>query len=149
MIPLRYTLEDSERAHNTWGASCGPHSLAAALGLTLEEVRTVLPNFKGWMNPTMMTRALLDLKRVHNLRHHLKTQEPCEGICRVQWEGSWLNPGVPPAAAYHHTHWIAHRDGHVLCTATVNDEWVPFQVWKAYLQQAGKPWHFTHHYILP
>lgn len=148
MTTLRYTRADSERAHNEWGASCGPHSLAAALGLTLDEVRAVLPAFKGWMNPTMMGDALRSLGKRYDLKKGLKTQVPCEGICRVQWEGSWLNPGVPPAVAYHHTHWVAHHEGHVLCTASVAELWVPFETWKAWLRQAGKPWHFTHHYIL-
>lgn len=96
----------------------------------------------------MMTAALINLNMSHRLVKGLKTSALCEGINRVQWEGSWLNPGVPVAAAYHHTHWIAHSNGFVLCTATCSDMWLQVDRWAEYLAAEKKPWHVTHHYIL-
>jgi len=144
--PLLYTLDDSVKANREWGASCGPHSIAAACGLTLDQVRPALVNYKGWMSPTNITQSLLRLGKVHNLRHHLKTQELCNGINRIQWEGKWLNPGIPARVAYFHTHWVAHFNGWVLCTACLPDEWLPVETWRAFAAQANRPFHITHHY---
>jgi hypothetical protein len=40
---LRYTAADSTAANETWGANCGPHSIAAALGLSLEQLCRASP----------------------------------------------------------------------------------------------------------
>jgi hypothetical protein len=29
------------------------------------------------------------------------------GVTRIQFDGPWCRPGVPPSAAYLHTHWVA------------------------------------------
>lgn len=144
---LKYTLEDSERARLEWKATCGPHSIAAACGLTLDQVRPAIPNYRGWMNPTQMSTALVKLGRVHGLTHRLKTQQLCEGICRVQWEGPWLNPGVPASVAYHHTHWVAHFGGWVLCTAIDPVTWMSVKTWRNLHLSDGNPFHITHHYV--
>jgi hypothetical protein len=148
MKPLLYTDQDSESAEATWKASCGPHSLAAACGKRLEEVRAALVNYRGWMNPTQMKAALGALGQGFALRSHLRTQELCSGINRVQWEGPWLNPGVPPRVAYYHTHWVAHFDGWVLCTACAPAKWIPVEIWRsAHLNDdPPSPFHITHHY---
>lgn len=90
----------------------------------------------------------MNLRRHFVLRAGLKASELCNGINRIQWEGKWLNPGVPARAAYRHTHYVAHRDGWVLCTACINDEWLPVDVWRAFVAQAEKPFHVTHYWGL-
>lgn len=145
---LRYTGEDSERAHKEWKATCGPHSIAAACGFSLEEVRLVLTGYKGWMNPTMVGEALKALDFTYALRSGLKTQDLCEGINRIQWEGEWLNPGVPARVAYYYTHYVAHRAGWVLCTAVFPAIWIPSALWAQVHRDEGSPFHITHHYIL-
>lgn len=35
---VRFSLEDAQRAAETWGANCGPGALAAVLGLSLDAV---------------------------------------------------------------------------------------------------------------
>lgn len=148
--PLHFTAADSEGAEATWKATCGPHAIAAALGLTLDQVRPVLTNYKGWMSPTQMTQALVKLGAVHGLTHRLKTMDLCEGINRVQWEGKWLNPGVPARVAYFHTHWVAHFGNWVLCTACEPAEWIPATDWRDFHlnKEPRSPFHITHHYTL-
>ncbi len=148
MRPLRYTEVDSDAANAMWKASCGPHSLAAALGKTLEEIRPALTDYKGWMSPTQMTQALVALRVPHNLKSRLKTADLCEGINRVQFEGKWLNPGVHPRIAYFHTHWVSHFKGFVLCTACLPAKWITVESWRDFLINGDppSPFHITHHY---
>jgi hypothetical protein len=152
MKPLKYTEEDSKRANKEWKATCGPHAIAAACEVSLEQVREGMlkaaVNYRGWMSPTQVTRTLLTLGRVHNYASGLKTQDLCEGINRVQWEGKWLNPGVPARVAYFHTHLVAQFQGVVLCTCCINHEWVPLEDWRAFIPGACYPFHITHHWTL-
>lgn len=147
-VELRYTEADSDRAFKEWKATCGPHAIAAALGLSLDRVRPAIPNYKGWMSPTQMTQTLLALGRFTNLRHPLKTPDLCNGINRIQWEGKWLNPGVPARVAYFHTHWVAHFNGWVLCTACESARWIPEPEWRSFHlnEEPRSPFHVTHHY---
>lgn len=148
--PLHFTEADSDKAFIEWKASCGPHSIAAACGISLDAVRAVLPIFKGWMSPTMVGETLRALGRVYHLQKGLKTAELCNGINRIQWEGDWLKPGVPARVAYFHTHWVAHFNGGVLCTACTHAEWISVEEWKFHHLRVDpiSPFHITHHYEL-
>lgn len=145
---LAFSRADSDAANEAWGANCGPHSLAAALGLTLAQVRPHLGAFRGWMSPTMIARALASLGAPYRLRQGLRTSTLCPGISRVQWEGPWLDPGVPPAAAYAHTHWVAHVGGWVLCSVVDPSGWVAIADWGNALRRENRRWHITHHYVM-
>jgi hypothetical protein len=147
---LRFTEAESYNAYEQWNASCGPHSIAAACGLTLEEVRKVLLGYRGWMNPTLMGKTLQALERSYRLDKGLKTQDLCDGINRIQWEGKWLNPGVPARFAYFHTHYVAHFGGWVFCTVCGVTAWIPVRLWRRVLLQEPdpSPFHITHHYHL-
>lgn len=145
--PLPYIREQSARANARWGANCGPHALAAATGRGLDEVEAGLAGFRGWVNPTMIGAALRSMGVAYSMRKGLRTRDLCGGINRVQWEGRWLDPGVPPAAAYRHTHWVAHREGLVLCTIADPARWVTVAEWESALAASGHgAWHVTHHY---
>lgn len=145
---LFYSEADSDRAKKSWKATCGPHALAAACGLTLDQVRPALKSYRGWLNPTMMGESLVTLGRRFRVTTGLRTLDVCDGISRVQWEGSWLDDGVHPSVAYHHTHWVAHLRGWVLCTASVSSEWITAQEWQAFHleEEPRSPFHVTHHY---
>jgi hypothetical protein len=107
--PMRFSLADAEKAFDDWGANCGPGALAAVLGLTLDEVKPHLTGFvaKRYTNPTMMWAALDSLKADWRSRTVPKPLRwPTYGLARIQWEGPWTQPGVPPAAAYRYTHWV-------------------------------------------
>lgn len=151
---LKILADESAAAADEWGANCGPHSIAATLGLTLEQVRPHIPNFRGWMNPTQVGQTLKSLGRGYSLAKGMKTKVLCDGINRIQWEGPWLKPGVPPAAAYQHTHWVAHfsdsasAGGWLLCTAVCSWAWVHVEEWKKHNAHRGDAWHVTHHYTI-
>jgi hypothetical protein len=77
-------------------------------GLKPDDVRQHIPGFdkKRYTNPSMMAAALKSLG-VEFLSRPTNGKDFCQyGICRIQWLGPWTEPGVPPAAAYHYTHWV-------------------------------------------
>jgi len=154
-LKLMFNAADANAANDAWGANCGPLSLAAALALDLPTVRTFIPNFeqKGYTNPTMMEAALVKAGIRYTRTTKLMTQVPCEGLNRIQWEGPWLKPGVPPMAAYGYTHWIAYSEGRVFCSAVVLIGWLPMAEWREEIARVCKEeikrctgWHITHHY---
>jgi hypothetical protein len=149
--PLNFSAADSERAHAGWKATCGPHAIAAACGLSLDQVRAGLPPYRGWMSPTMVEQTLNNLRRSYLLHKGLKTSNLCNGLNRVQWEGEWLKPGVPARVAYFHTHWVAAWDGWVLCTTCEPTRWIPERSWRHFhlMTEPRSPFHVTHHYALP
>lgn len=154
-MKLMFTAKDANAASAEWGANCGPMSLAAALALDLQTVRPLIAGFeeKGYTNPTMMRGALECVGIQYVRTSKLRTQELCEGINRVQWEGPWLRPGVPPIVAYGYTHWIAQSGGKVFCSATGLIGWVPISEWKVLIAKVCRDeikrctgWHVTDHY---
>jgi len=121
-LPLRFTEADSERAHAEWGANCGPHAIAVVCGLTLDELRPHMGDFeaKHYTNPSLLWAVLKRLGARHRALpltwpNTGTPRWPEWGLARIQWEGPWTEPGVPVAAAYRHTHWVAVaiRDGNV------------------------------------
>lgn len=117
---VRFTGEDIAAAAKAWRCTCGPVAIACVLDLTLDEVRPFLgSDYKGWMSPTQMVGALRragvsirEHDRTRLYRPHGPRQWGCPvlatyGITRIQFDGPWLKPGAPPAAAYHYTHWVA------------------------------------------
>lgn len=152
-MKMKFTMKDSMLANTDWGANCGPHSLAAALAVDLATIRKLMPDFegKGYTNPTMLRRVLDNVGMEYELTKGLKTREVCEGINRVQWEGPWLNPGVPPRVAYFQTHIVAAAADMVFCTCT-SIGWVPVDEWRAHLDEIVPAWpkctgwHITHHF---
>lgn len=104
-----FTLEDADRAHDEWGANCGPGALAAIMDMTLDEVKPIMfaVGFEDrrYTNPTMMNGALRLIGRPWR---KIGANWPDYGLVRVQWEGPWTQPGVPMAARYRYTHWIGH-----------------------------------------
>lgn len=107
MIPLKFTAADVERANAEWGCNCGPAAIAAVMGLSLAELRPQLGDFerKRYTNPTLMWEVLGWLGRPWTKKLRPKDW-PTYGLARIQWEGPWLGPDVPAAAAYRHTHWV-------------------------------------------
>lgn len=162
---LNYNAADSQRAWDEWGANCGPHSIAAACGISLESVKNALLSFPGWMSPRHLKETLLRLKWVRRdefvgPKSHIdfvwKKQRDAARvihpgnrmIARIQWEGEWLNSGEPPNLAYRETHWVAIRDGYVLDTVICAIQWVEKADWLERFDDFCKKedyygWHFT------
>jgi len=84
-----------------------------------EELRPYLFDFeaKGYTNPTLMFGILRRLEQIGAIRGWSSSPFvsscmkslawPGFGLCRIQWAGPWTRPGVPVAARYRKTHWVA------------------------------------------
>lgn len=161
--PVRFTLADAERAHDEWGANCGPGAIAAVAGMTLEELRPHMGDFesKRYTNPTLMWRVLRSLGIQWNCRGDERRPArvwPEYGLARVQWEGPWMDPGVPVMARYRRTHWVGSRtNGGEHQIFDINcmyvGGWVPLLEWSdkvvPWLLRECQPkadgrWHVTH-----
>lgn len=112
MARTKFSKEDADRAHDEWGANCGPGALAAILNMTLDEIRPHMGDFerKRYTNPTLMFDALKSVGAKWSSltpgRTVAKPGWPIYGLARIQWEGPWTEPGVPMRARYRYTHWV-------------------------------------------
>jgi hypothetical protein len=164
LAPL-FSLADSERAHDEWGANCGPGALAAIVRCTLDEVRPYLGDFesKGYTNPTLMFDALRAIGAHFEYtmlgKRCTMVEWPTYGLARVQWEGPWTEPGVPMAARYRHTHWVgaARRDDRIgifdINCMNNGQGWVSLDDWRTKIApwiirlcvpRGYGTWHLTH-----
>jgi hypothetical protein len=175
---LPWHLEDGKSfgmaLHRDLGFTCGPFSILAATGIDFNDLVPVLQGltkpYRGYMNPTQMSETLRKLNVSTNLMQK-PTHELIAGthwrhcIARVQWENpgpSSLSPSPPlrvsassPYAgwrniteAYKHTHYIAHHDGWILCTATDPNQWLTATAWADRLHTSATPWHLTHRWFV-
>lgn len=114
--PIRFTLDEVYEASDAWRFNCGPGALCAVTGRTPAEIRADLLDFEeyGYTNPTLMLGILNHLRIPHRLRLCSDVPVPVPnamfpkfGLVRIQWGGPWTDRGVPMAARYRKTHWIA------------------------------------------
>lgn len=140
---------DLDAAHDAWGANCGPAALAAALSLSLEDVREAVSfggEFKGYMGALDMKAALEKLGALsekysasegENLRAGLGPEsrtiamQPRMKLLLLQWDGPWRT--VPRAAATYR-HWIAYIHGFLGDRGPgwvydVNSGWIDYVTW--------------------
>jgi hypothetical protein len=125
-----YNPSDVEESYHVWGATCGPAALAAVLGREVSEVRDLFPEYRGYVNPTMMWGALRLAGRPAEKSQ--ESNEPGKGLLFIQYTGPWTAPGVPPKAAYKHSHWIGiarNNDGLFAYDANAR-EWITFEDWQ-------------------
>lgn len=114
--PVRFTIDDANRAGDEWRFNCGPGAICAICNLTPSELRPHMGDFesKGYTNPTLMWQVLdnLGARWQQIYRGDLPAQTPKlkYGLMRVQWAGPWTKPGVPMRARYRETHWVAARN---------------------------------------
>jgi hypothetical protein len=118
LVSARFTLDDAQRARDEWNFSCGPAALAVVSGLTLQDLRPQMGDFesKGYTNPTLMFDCLNRLginwkprkargpTGWHSDGLHVW---PRFGLCRVQWEGPWMAPGVPIRPGCDRGSWVS------------------------------------------
>lgn len=121
-----YHPPDVEQASKAWGATCGPCSLAAALGRPVASVFEAVadppqglpgidtPSFRGWMTighmKTAVVRAGAHLDRewapaTPRMLEELLGTPAFAGtriLACLQWGGPW-----PPRAAARFRHWVA------------------------------------------
>ncbi len=111
-----FTEAQALKAGDEWGFNCGPAAVAVALNLSLLEVRPLFAAVgfeeRGFTNPTMIHAVLKAMRgsplmRTAILFRYEPDPFPHHGIVRVQFDGPWTQKGVPPQAAYEHTHYVA------------------------------------------
>lgn len=140
--PLRFNLQDSNRASDEWQFNCGPAALCAILNLTPDEIRSKMGDFekKGYSNPTLvfdtLKRCGADYRMV--FRRDEPTSHPVidHGLVRVQWSGPWTKPGVPMRVRYRKTHWAAVREKSTEAfdvNAMMYGGWLPYLLWSSKL----------------
>jgi hypothetical protein len=141
--PVRFSFDDAQAASDAVGFNCGPAALAAVAGLMPDQAIDALPGFveKRYTNPLMMKQALAALKISFTRVYECVGQGvPCNaiwptfGLARIQWGGPWMKAGVPIAARYRHTHWIAVNeetrfDVNAMCVGG----WLPRAEWETQL----------------
>lgn len=137
-----FGLHEATVAAEAWGFNCGPGALCAVLDLTPDELRPKMGDFeaKGYTNPTLMA----DVLRAHGVRYRQAYRSDAPGRCalafglmRVQWAGPWTRPGVPMAARYRQTHWVAMADDEVFdINAICVGGWISRHEWETKLA----PW---------
>lgn len=102
---IRFTPEEFVQANEAWQCNCGPAAIAAACGLTLDDVGGRLSGWPGYMNPSLMVETLKKLRI--RFWPSLTVNWGRRAVVRIQWGGPWMLPGVPIGARYQHTHWVA------------------------------------------
>lgn len=134
--PLRFTIDDAQRAADEWGFNCGPSSICAVLNLTPNELRPYLGDFekKFYTNPSLMIDILkrlgVEFCQTYRSDNPSNTMVVKFGLMRVQWGGPWTNPGVPMRVRYRHTHWVAVNDGEVFdINAMCVGGWLSWKEW--------------------
>lgn len=172
MIPPRFTADDLDRASDAWGCNCGPGSVAAICGLTLNDVRLIFMaagfDAKRYTNPTMMYEVMNAVGRTWQ---RVKTSQlsgaaahmPWWGLCRIQWQGPWTHTDANPRWAYRHTHWIGaakrKADGGIgvfdinaMRATETGAGWTSLEDWSVHIapsitagiSRASGGWHITH-----
>ena len=134
-----FGVHEANAAAEAWGFNCGPGALCAVLGLTPDELRPKMGTFerKGYTNPTLMAEVLA----AHGVRYRQTYRSDLPGRCRlefglmrVQWAGPWTQPGVPMAARYRQTHWVAMAGDEVFdINAICVGGWIGLQEWQTKL----------------
>ncbi len=146
--PVRFSLAEVQVAAGG-RFNCRPAALCVVADLLPEEAVARLPGFadKHYTNPSMMQAALAALgipfQRVYECLGLGVARNPVYpdfGLVRIQWGGPWMNPGVPVAARYWHTHWIAAHgewrfDLNAMSDPRANG-WIPRELW----EQSLVPW---------
>lgn len=124
-----FDSDDLDRAYRDWGCNCGPAALAACLDVSPDEIRPHLGGFEKlrYLNVRMMRQALENFGAYY---YDCAAGPPGNGLIRIQWGGSWCNPGVHPEAAARRTHWIAsrHHEGR-FWIFDVNGGWMIYDEW--------------------
>lgn len=166
----RFTFDDLCAANDAWDCNCGPGSVAAILGLTLDEVRLpfIAAGFdaKRYTNPTMMFDVLKASGRPWTWSSVMVSDRrpawPGYGLARIQWEGPWTQPGVPIRARYRQTHWVGAAtkstgdvgvfDINAMQSTPDGLGWTSLDAWSAIIvphiledvKRASGGWHITH-----
>ncbi len=130
---------DVDEQHRIWGANCGPTALAAVLGMSVAAVRPIVEavqggKFIGYMNAGHLVDCLRQAGR-SSWRTDCGRGEvrwpKTRGLCVLQFDGPWCEPGVPAKARYRYTHIVAAiADGLLIYDCNNDDVWLPRPKWE-------------------
>jgi len=149
--PILFSANTAEKAFDG-RFNCGPGAFCAATGYLPYEAE---PYFfaegfaeKGYTNPSMMRACLMAIgfhvQPIYQAPADTSLPAHCEpdmawprfGVVRIQWDGPWCRAGVPVAARYRNTHWIAF-DAEKQEVFDINNiawgGWMPFKEWAGQL----------------
>ena len=120
-----YAPSDVDAAYESWGANCGPCSLAAILGVPVADVRQYVNGFdkKRYMNLTEMMAALTAAGKTFDM---VPRRFPRHGLAFIQWKGPWDSHVL---RAYQHTHWLG-IDSEMVYDLNADASWVKLDLWK-------------------
>lgn len=118
---------DMDLANEHFGAVCGHGALAAALGVPVLQVVTMLK--RGWVNIPTMKEAIATARKI--ARKHETIPAKGNGVAMVQWLGSWMEPGVPVAARCTQRHWIGLHGG--MIWDANHQHWMTPAEWEAWV----------------
>lgn len=126
-----FAPDDMERASDLFGAMCGHGALAAAIGENVMTVEHVFERAGGWVNLPQMLKAieLLPRHEVHSQDTIWDRGRDEMQLVLIQFTGSWMEPGVPPAARCKYRHWIAAK-GELVWDANESDFWFSYAEWR-------------------
>ena len=132
-MKLYFGEQDVIRANKQWGCNCGPAALAAALGLTLEQVRPFMGPFelRGYTNVINMRQSIAEAGG-SIVRTYEGWPPIGVGIVRIQWGGPWIINGKPARWAARQSHWVAtwRNPQSWLYVFDVNAGLQPIDVWE-------------------
>lgn len=138
--------DDFNLVHEVAGAMCGHGAFAAAVGISVREACVFFPKLKAgitWVNIPDMEAALCGLRRSRqDLRPAIEWScrvaegqlpQSDRGLLAIQWEGSWMSQGAPPAARCCKRHWAAFRrdphHGPMIWDVNWSGSWQPLEDW--------------------
>ena len=134
---IQNAVTDMEEQYRIWGANCGPTALAAFLRMKVAEVRPFVEavqggKFLGYMNAGHMVSAIRQAGRepwrVDYSRGEVRWPKE-RGVCLLQFDGPWLESGVPFKARFKYTHFVAAtRDGALIYDGNAN-AWMDQAFW--------------------
>ena len=154
-MKLRFNQEDAQWAFDEWGCNCGPSALAAALGMTLDEIRPHMGPFesRGYTNVTNMRKAIQSAG-ARIVRSGNGWPPVGFGVVRIQWGGPWIMDGKPARWAACATHWVAsfRTAGSHLYVFDVNGGLMSVDAWErdivprivASIKRADGRWFISH-----
>lgn len=138
---LKFGLEDQKRAWEESGANCGPGTLAGICGSTPRDAVGILGAEFERRRATTEIMLREGLKALGVSWRDREPGWPEYGICRIQWDGPWIED-PDPFEKLGHSHWIgaATRDLSSPMIFDINaisvGGWISLREW----DQVLRPW---------
>lgn len=99
---------DMDEANREWKANCGPCSLAALLGGSVQQMRPAFPHFPGKAGTTIehMQFALRHFGLRHSMRYGIHSRIPDFGLITVVWPKNPTGQRINKRSERAVYHWV-------------------------------------------